>query len=106
MKPKAKRTRKPKVAPSPVEEPVVEAAADVPVAVEPEVPAEAPTETAAEPASAPAEEPQADDAEAKPARANRGTNVSSSEPVVKSAGTPEEAEKPKKAGWWQRRGFF
>lgn len=46
---------------------------------------------------------------AKPARANRGENVSSSEPVVTSA-TKEGAEgdqsKPRKGGWWQRRGFF
>jgi ribonuclease E len=46
---------------------------------------------------------------AKPARANRASNVSSSEPVVTStrATETEGADgKPKKAGWWQRRGFF
>ncbi|SCB16001.1 Rne/Rng family ribonuclease [Rhizobium hainanense] len=49
---------------------------------------------------------------AKPARANRESNVSSSAPVVKSTRTNEGSEgdgeptKPKKAGWWQRRGFF
>ncbi len=51
--------------------------------------------------------------EAKPARANRASNISSSsEAVVKSSDVnpaPEgedDAAKPKKAGWWQRRGFF
>jgi ribonuclease E len=51
--------------------------------------------------------------EAKPARANRASNISSSsEAVVKSSepgAAPEgdgEPTKPKKAGWWQRRGFF
>ena len=51
--------------------------------------------------------------EAKPARANRASNISSSsEAVVKSSdvnSAPEgedDAAKPKKAGWWQRRGFF
>ncbi|MBN7805166.1 Rne/Rng family ribonuclease [Agrobacterium rosae] len=46
----------------------------------------------------------------KPARANRGDKVSSSEPVVTSP-SGEGAEggdqsKPRKGGWWQRRGFF
>ncbi|KQO81281.1 ribonuclease E/G [Rhizobium sp. Leaf262] len=43
----------------------------------------------------------------KPVRANRGDNVSSSEPVVTSA-APEggDPSKPRKGGWWQRRGFF
>ncbi|WP_320200061.1 Rne/Rng family ribonuclease [Agrobacterium sp. rho-13.3] len=46
---------------------------------------------------------------AKPTRANRGDNVSSSEPVVTSAsneGTDGDQSKPRKGGWWQRRGFF
>ncbi len=70
-------------------------------------PEEAEAETAAVEA-APVEEK-----EAKPARANRASNISSSsEAVVKSsdvAPAPEGEEdpaKPKKAGWWQRRGFF
>ncbi len=70
-------------------------------------PEEAAAETAAVEA-APVEEK-----EAKPARANRASNISSSsEAVVKSsdvAPAPEGEEdpaKPKKAGWWQRRGFF
>ncbi|MGK6312977.1 Rne/Rng family ribonuclease [Neorhizobium sp. DT-125] len=55
---------------------------------------------------------QADAAEAKRVRANRASNISSStEAVVKSSEpkTPDgdsDPTKPKKAGWWQRRGFF
>jgi ribonuclease E len=51
-------------------------------------------------------------ADAKPVRANRGGNVSSSQPVVTSSGAkPEETPdgdqpKPRKGGWWQKRGFF
>ncbi|MFS2149928.1 Rne/Rng family ribonuclease [Rhizobium sp. Rhizsp42] len=102
---KPKRARRSRKA-SPVEEPVVEAevapaaeaapVAEAAPAAEPEV-AEASADLAA-----PAEE------EAKPVRANRGANVASSEPTVKSS-TTEAADgdgKPKKAGWWQRRGFF
>ena len=44
-------------------------------------------------------------------RANRGSNVSSSEPVVTSSGSPAsnpdgDEPKPRKGGWWQRKGFF
>jgi ribonuclease E len=51
-------------------------------------------------------------ADTKPVRANRGGNVSSSEPVVTSSGakpaetTEGEEPKPRKGGWWQKRGFF
>ncbi|HEV7435739.1 MAG TPA: ribonuclease E/G [Pseudorhizobium sp.] len=47
--------------------------------------------------------------EAKPSRANRGSNIGSTDPVVKSSErstSEEDTGKPKKAGWWQRRGFF
>ncbi|MCF6370053.1 Rne/Rng family ribonuclease [Rhizobium halophilum] len=47
--------------------------------------------------------------EAKPARANRGSNIGSTDPVVKSSEpstSEDDTGKPKKAGWWQRRGFF
>ncbi|MQB43401.1 ribonuclease E/G [Rhizobium sp. ICMP 5592] len=100
---KSRSRRKPKAEPSPVEAPVVEAA---PVAgAEAETVAEIAVDldTPAEPVVA--AEPEA----AKPARANRESNVSSSEPVVKSTRTNEGTDsdgKPKKAGWWQRRGFF
>ncbi|WP_234189314.1 ribonuclease E/G [Shinella sp. NM-101] len=65
----------------------------------------APAEPEVAEASADLEEP------AKPARANRDISRIASEPVIKSsstkeAATDEDAEKPKKGGWWQRRGFF
>jgi len=70
---------------------------------------------AEEPATetAPVDATPAADEDAKPARANRASNISSSsEAVVKSSegnSAPEgdaDQAKPKKAGWWQRRGFF
>ncbi len=91
---KPKRARRSRKA-SPVEEPVVEAAAEVTPAAEPE----AETVEAAADLTASVEE------EAKPVRANRESNISSSEPTVKSTSTDGDG-KPKKAGWWQRRGFF
>ncbi|MFK0164008.1 ribonuclease E/G [Rhizobium sp. NPDC090279] len=89
---------------SPVETPEVEAApaADVEIEAAAEI---------AEVLDNPAEASATEDA-AKPARANRESNVSSSAPVVKSTRTNEGGDgdgdptKPKKAGWWQRRGFF
>ena len=89
---KPRRGRKAKAA-EPVEEPKLEAVAEE-VTVEAEaVEAVAVAEEAVEPA--------------KPVRANRQSNMSSSEPVVRSA-APEASDddKPKKAGWWQRRGFL
>lgn len=54
-------------------------------------------------------EPEAPASEEK-VRANRGSNVSSSEPVVTSSGAPASPDgdepKPRKGGWWQRKGFF
>ncbi|MBY5810233.1 ribonuclease E/G [Rhizobium leguminosarum] len=94
VKPARARGRR-KAAAAPVEEPVAETA---PVAeADPElVEASADLETAVQ-------------EEAKPVRANRESNISSSEPTVKSTRV-ENGEgddgKPKKAGWWQRRGFF
>ncbi|MFT4003328.1 MAG: Rne/Rng family ribonuclease [Rhizobium sp.] len=98
---------------SPVETPVIEEApaADAESEAVAEI-AEA-LDNTAEPAEAEAEaEAEAVDDAAKPARANRESNVSSSAPVVTSTRTNEggdgdgEPTKPKKAGWWQRRGFF
>ncbi|MBB5572238.1 MULTISPECIES: Rne/Rng family ribonuclease [Rhizobium] len=105
---KSRSRRKPKAEASPVEAPIAE---EAPVA-EAETVAEVvgDLDKAAEPVAA--AEPEAVEAAAKPARANRESNVSSSEPVVKSTRTSEggdgdgEPTKPKKAGWWQRRGFF
>ena len=67
-------------------------------------------ETVADAAIEEAGEASADLADdAKPARANRGDNVSSSEPVVTSTASTDgdgDDPKPRKGGWWQRRGFF
>ncbi|MBC7312752.1 MAG: ribonuclease E/G [Rhizobium sp.] len=110
VQPKPRRSRKAKVVASPVEEPVI-AAEPVPVA-EAEVEAPAAVEPAAEDAVAPAEAEAVVEApeEAKPARANRQSNVTSSEPVVTSVKATtdgdDEPTKPKKGGWWQKRGFF
>ncbi|HEV7320252.1 MAG TPA: ribonuclease E/G [Ensifer sp.] len=57
------------------------------------------------------EEAAADLTETKPVRANRDLSKIASEPVVTSSapkpeGEEEEPTKPKKGGWWQRRGFF
>ena len=96
---KPRRSRK-KAEAAPVEATVVDeapAAKPEEVAAVADVAAEAPVETT----DAPVEDE-------KPVRANRESNVSSSEPVVKSTrATEAEGDgKPKKAGWWQRRGFF
>ncbi len=93
----------------------MEAPVSTPAAVEP---APAAPAVVAEPVAAVATTEVAEAADAsddadKPARANRASNISSSsEAVVKSSegsAAPEgdnEPTKPKKAGWWQRRGFF
>ncbi|WEX78658.1 ribonuclease E/G [Sinorhizobium numidicum] len=58
------------------------------------------------------EEAAADLEGAKPARANRDLATIASEPVItsnaptKTEGNDDEQAKPKKGGWWQRRGFF
>ncbi|MGV1835667.1 Rne/Rng family ribonuclease [Rhizobium rhizogenes] len=101
---KSRSRRKPKAEASPVEAPVVEAAPVADAEAETVTEIAVALDTPAEPVVA--VEPEA----AKPARANRESNVSSSsEPVVKSTRTNEGTDsdgKPKKAGWWQRRGFF
>lgn len=108
--PKPRRSRKAKVAVSPVEEPVI--AAELVAKAEAKVKAPVAVEPVAEEVVAPAEaEVEVDAAEeAKPARANRQSNVTSSEPVVTSvkASTDgnDDPTKPKKGGWWQKRGFF
>lgn len=100
---KSRSRRKPKAEASPVEAPIVEAPPVVDVEAETVAEIAVDLDTPAEPVVA--AEPEA----AKPARANRRSNVTSSEPVVKSTRTNEATDsdgKPKKAGWWQRRGFF
>lgn len=106
-KPKPRRTRKAKASAEP------DVAADAaPIAAAPvETVAETvKEEPAAEPAArAPDLAPAPVAEEAKPVRANRESNVASSEPVVTSVKTSDdgaEAAKPKKGGWWQKRGFF
>ncbi len=92
----------------------VEQTADVAITETIEAPQ---AEPVAEQAEISVEEPapaqaDGDGEDEKPVRANRASNISSSDPVVKSsepsATEPTEGEekKPKKAGWWQRRGFF
>jgi ribonuclease E len=84
-KPKAKRAPRRKAAAA---EAVVEEAASE------AVPVEAAPEAPSEPVAA-AEKPAAPKADAKPA-----------EPVVTSSTSSEEESKPRKGGWWQRKGFF
>lgn len=92
---------------SPVETPVVDEAPAADVEIEAVAETTEALDNSAETAT-----PEATGDAAKPARANRESNVSSSAPVVKSTRTNEgsesdgESAKPKKAGWWQRRGFF
>ncbi|MBX5088706.1 Rne/Rng family ribonuclease [Rhizobium lentis] len=96
VKPARGRGRR-KPAAAPVEEPVAEEVTTPAVEAEPEV-----VEASAD-LGAPAQE------EPKPVRANRESNISSSEPTVKSTRSENgdsDDGKPKKAGWWQRRGFF
>ena len=106
---KARRTRKPKAAPieAVAEDVPAPEAAPAPESSETVESAEAVADQPAEPAAA---EEAAPEAETKSVRANRASNVSSSEPVVTStrATTDDDGEppKPKKAGWWQRRGFL
>ncbi|SEH24633.1 ribonuclease E/G [Rhizobium sp. NFR12] len=112
----------------PVEAPVAAIVEQVDAALGEQAPAEAPEAADASPVAeaqpveeaAPVAEPApqavaADEADdSKPARANRASNISSSsEAVVKSSDpakaateTDGEPAKPKKGGWWQKRGFF
>ncbi|MFM2282404.1 MAG: hypothetical protein RLZZ444_4635 [Pseudomonadota bacterium] len=110
---KPRRARKPKATKA-------ETAKSEPAKVEEaEAPAEAPVATAAEPVAvaktvveAPVEtpaEPTAEDAstEEPKARANRGeAAIKASEPVVVSSTEPATDDKPKKSGWWNKRGFL
>ncbi|TWF56578.1 Rne/Rng family ribonuclease [Neorhizobium alkalisoli] len=115
--PKPRRSRRGKAATAATEEaPAAEAPAPVEAVAEPVKAApvvETPVVAEEQPAAAAEAEAETAEGDDKPARANRASNISSSsEAVVKSsdpAAAPEtdgEAGKPKKAGWWQRRGFF
>ncbi len=103
-KPKPRRTRKAKSTAEPEAVAEVSPAAVVAAPVAPV--AETVVEEAPAPVAAPAPAPAAE--EAKPARANRESNVASSEPVVTSVKATEDSTdaKPKKGGWWQKRGGF
>jgi ribonuclease E len=102
-KPKGRSRRKPKA--EAVDAPATETVTDAAAPAEAE-PAEAAPETPVAEAKAPAPASDAAPETDKPARANRESNLTSSEPAVKSTQATEGDGKPKKAGWWQRRGFF
>ena len=103
-KPKRARRSRAKAA----EEAVADEAARSEIEAQPAAAADGdatPAEPEVEVASADLEEP------ARPVRGNRDLSKIASEPVVKSstgkdAAPEDEPEKPKKGGWWQRRGFF
>ncbi|WP_428428342.1 Rne/Rng family ribonuclease [Pararhizobium sp.] len=111
---KPKRSRKKAVAA--VEEavaeeaPVATADADAQAAVEAKLETVAVVEEpAVEKAAADLEETKQEDI--KPVRANRDIETIASEPVVKSSAVKKDEgdtdpAKPKKGGWWQKRGFF
>ncbi len=104
---KATRTRKPAKT-AKAEKPV--AAVEEPeTAAEEIAPVTAAEEVAVEPVVVATEIPEATPVAAEPARANRGeAAISNPDPVVTSS-APKAAEKetkPKKGGWWQKRGFL
>ncbi|AYG58836.1 Rne/Rng family ribonuclease [Rhizobium jaguaris] len=107
---KSRSRRKPKAEASPIEAPAAEEVPAVGAGAQTVAEIATDLDAAVEPVAA--AERQVIEAEGKPVRANRESNVSSSEPVVRSTRTSEGGEpdgeptKPKKAGWWQRRGFF
>ncbi|OLP43281.1 Rne/Rng family ribonuclease [Rhizobium oryziradicis] len=114
---KPRRARKPKATAkaAPVEEAVsetvnVEVAEPTPVETPVEVKVEAAPEPVApvvEAVDVPSDVAAATPNEAeKPVRANRESNVVASEPVVTSTASSDEAPKPKKGGWWTKRGFL
>ena len=102
---KPRRTRKAKAKTETEEAPQVEAVETVePVVVETTV-VDVAVEEAGEASADVAPEAEAPVSEEK-VRANRGNNVSSSEPVVTSSAPEGDEPKPRKGGWWQRKGFF
>ncbi|MFF2321288.1 ribonuclease E/G [Agrobacterium sp. NPDC058088] len=106
---KPRRTRKAKVKTESEEAPQAEAVATVEPVIVKETVVDVAIEEAGEASSDLAPEAEATVNEEK-VRANRGSNVSHSEPVVTSSGSPATPEgdepKPRKGGWWQRKGFF
>ena len=104
---KPRRTRKAKAKTETDEAPKAEAVETVePVIVE-ETVVDVAVEEAGEASAYVAPQAEAPASEEK-VRANRGSNVSTSEPVVTSSSPNPDGDepKPRKGGWWQRRGFF
>ncbi|MGF0520164.1 Rne/Rng family ribonuclease [Agrobacterium pusense] len=104
---KPRRTRKAKAKTETDEAPKAEAVDTVePVIVEDTV-VDVAVEEAGEASADVAPQAEAPASEEK-VRANRGSNVSTSEPVVTSSSPNPDGDepKPRKGGWWQRRGFF
>ncbi|MCZ7886640.1 Rne/Rng family ribonuclease [Agrobacterium salinitolerans] len=106
---KPRRTRKAKVKTETEEAPKAEAVETVEPVIVKETVVDVAIEEAGEASADLAPEAEATANEEK-VRANRGSNVSHSEPVVTSSGSPATPEgdepKPRKGGWWQRKGFF
>lgn len=106
---KPRRTRKAKVKTESEEAPKAEAVETVEPVIVKETVVDVAIEEAGEASADLAPEAEATANEEK-VRANRGSNVSHSEPVVTSSGSPATPEgdepKPRKGGWWQRKGFF
>lgn len=113
---KPRRTRRSKASSKPETEAVADTVAvtEQPAAslaeaevAEPEVVKPEPAVATAVDAASSSEESAAE----KAIRANRASNIASSEPVVTSS-APSDSEpdgeptKPKRAGWWQKRGFL
>ncbi|MBW9067532.1 ribonuclease E/G [Agrobacterium pusense] len=104
---KPRRTRKAKAKTETDEAPKAEAVETVePVIVE-ETVVDVAVEEAGEASADVVPQAEAPASEEK-VRANRGSNVSTSEPVVTSSSPNPDGDepKPRKGGWWQRRGFF
>ncbi len=105
---KPKRSRK-KAVPA-VEEAVAEEAPAATIDADAQAAVEATPEPVAVVEEPALEEAAASLEETKPVRANRDLDTIASEPVVKSSSKESDgdgdAPKPKKGGWWQKRGFF
>ncbi|CAN7146630.1 Rne/Rng family ribonuclease [Rhizobium sp. LjRoot98] len=106
---KPKRSRKKAVAA--VEEAVAEQAPVMTADADAQAAVEAKPETVAAIEEPAVEKAAADLEDTKPVRANRDIDAIASEPVVKSSTVKKdegdtEPAKPKKGGWWQKRGFF
>lgn len=106
---KPRRTRKAKVKTEAEEAPKAETVETVEPVIVKETVVDVAIEEVGEASADLAPESDAAASEEK-VRANRGSNVSHSEPVVTSSGSPATPEgdepKPRKGGWWQRKGFF